>query len=141
MIRQDMNQQNNQQENPKTYSIYEVLERIEQRPAMYTGENTLSSIRSYLSGYRSAMMDMGIEDDSIPEFGNFHEFVRSHFNYYESTAGWMNMILAVAIGLKPESICWTGYDSNVTTEQHKEAIKLFYKLLKEFRTRDVHKLS
>jgi hypothetical protein len=116
------------------YSIYyDVLDRIEKHPGMYVGNVTLGNLMTYLHGYEIAMRDAEVKDVSIPEFHAFHEFVREKFGFYESTAGWANMILAVTIGLSPKNITWEGYDVGVTCEQHIESVKAFYKLLNEFR--------
>lgn len=115
------------------YSIYDVLDRIEKRPAMYIGDVTLGNIMVLIHGYEIAMQDAGIKDGSIPEFSAFHEFVQKKYGYYESTAGWANMILAVTIGLSPDGITWEDYDVGVTREQHFESVKTFFSLLNEFR--------
>ncbi|WNB74442.1 hypothetical protein [Methylomonas koyamae] len=115
------------------YSIYDILDRIEKRPGMYVGDVTLGNLMTYMHGYEMAMRDAEVKDVSIPEFHGFHEFVRKKFGYYESTAGWANMILAVTIGLSPKNIIWENYNVGVTYEQHIESVKTFYKLLNEFR--------
>lgn len=116
----------------KYYSIYNILTIIKKRPGMYVGEVSLRSIKVYLHGYEMAMMDAGVKDVSIPRFHDFNEFVREKYGYYESTAGWVNMILAVTIGLDPRNISWKTYGQAVTFEQHKKSVELFYQLLSEF---------
>lgn len=118
----------------ESYSIYNVLEAIRKRPGMYVGEIDLNYINSFIWGYEMAMDDAGVEDVSRPEFRKFHEFVRAKYNYYESTAGWANMIKAVVLGLNPETVCWEGYDSEMTIEQQKQALSKFYELLDEFKS-------
>ncbi|MCW9016555.1 MAG: hypothetical protein OQJ89_06310, partial [Kangiellaceae bacterium] len=110
----------------QSYSIYDVLATIERRPGMYVGEVSLYSLMTYLHGYEMAMRDAEVEDESQPKFQDFHEFVRSHYGYFESTAGWARMILAVTIGLNPKNVSWEGFDSDVTYEQHVESVKTFY---------------
>lgn len=120
----------------KKYSIYEALETIRKRPGMYVGDIDLNAINTYLAGYWMAMKDADINDVSNPEFHTFHEFVRARYNYDESTAGWANMIKAVVIGLDPEKIRWENYDKDMTFEQQKEALALFYQLIEEFKLKN-----
>ena len=117
----------------RQYSIYDLLAIIRKRPGMYIGEITLNNLFNYISGYRAAMDIAGIEDISIPEFYDFHEFVKEQYGYRESTAGWANMILAVTIGLNPSEIIWENYDSNITSEQHKTSVDRFFQLIDAYR--------
>jgi hypothetical protein len=119
--------------NKREYSIYDALKTIRKRPGMYAGDIDLNAIKTYLAGYTMAMIDAELEDVSEPEFHSFHEFVRAKYNYFESTAGWANMIKAIVIGLEPENLVWEDYDKDMTFEQQKEALVLFYDLLEEFR--------
>lgn len=72
-----------------------------------------------------AMRDAGVEDVSTPDFDGFHEFVRERYNYFESTAGWANMIKAVVIGLDPNHIRWENYDHAMTFDQKKRRLICF----------------
>lgn len=99
---------------------------------MFIGDVTLNNLFTYLAGYRTAMDFAGIEDISTPQFNDFHEFVRAKYGYYESTAGWANMILAVTIGLDPNQIRWESYDSEVSQEQHEKSVETFFELIDEF---------
>lgn len=115
------------------YSVYDVLATLETRPGMYMSDITLNHFMTYLFGYEMAMRNVGIKDMSKPKFQGFHEFVKEKYGYFESTAGWANMILAATIGLSPKNIRWENYDINVTREQHLESIKTFYSLINEYR--------
>lgn len=64
----------------------------------------------------------------------FFDWVADKLGFYESTAGWHNMILAVTIGLDPQNINWENYDDGVTTEQHIQSVKRFYELVEEYVT-------
>ena len=119
--------------NLDSYDIYNVLERVRKRPGLYIGEENLNSLLVYIGGYSGAMMDAKIACVSKPEFGGFHEFVREKYGYSESTMGWANMILASTLGLDPKNIRWENYDNDVSREQYKESINVFYKLLDEFK--------
>lgn len=100
---------------------------------MYIGDLDLDNLKTYIHGYQRAMDDAKINDVSTPEFHGLHEFVRKKYNYFESTAGWANMIKAVVLGLDPENISWESYDKNITFEQQKEALAKFYELLEEYK--------
>jgi len=112
---------------------YNVLKSIEHRPVIYTGQYTLQSIDSYISGYYRALLDNGIVTDSNTN-ESFFDWIARKLDYYESTAGWVNMIVANSIGLKPKNVKWRALlDSTLTREQHITSIELFYKLLEEFK--------
>ena len=110
---------------------YELLKKIEARPAMWTGELSLKSIRTFIDGYSFALSEYQLIETNEKEL-NFHDWVANKLGFYESTAGWQNMILAVTIGLDPKTIRWENYDSEVTKEQHEKSIRKFYELLEEF---------
>ncbi len=112
-------------------SFYKLLKQIEHRPAMYTGQNTLKSIHTYIGGYYHALRDNGLNQDE-DQFEPFFDWVANKLGFNESTAGWANMILAITIALDPKHIIWNTYDSKVTQEQHNKSIKKFYKLLEEY---------
>ena len=104
---------------------------MEARPAMWTGELSLKSIRTFIDGYSFALSEYQLIETNEKEL-NFHDWVANKLGFYESTAGWQNMILAVTIGLDPKTIRWENYDSEVTKEQHEKSIRKFYELLEEF---------
>ncbi|MCD2259122.1 hypothetical protein [Psychroserpens luteolus] len=112
--------------------FYNILKKMEFRPAMWTGETSLKSIRIFLNGYSIALREHNILQSSEELEINFHDWIANKLGFYESTSGWPNMILAVTIGLNPKSIKWENYDSKVTKEQHEKSIKKFYELLEEF---------
>ena len=105
---------------------------MEARPAMWTGELSLKSIRTFLDGYSYALDQHKIINPDKEDELNFHDWVANKLGFYESTAGWQNMILAVTIGLDPKSIRWENYDLEVTKEQHETSVRKFYELLEEF---------
>ncbi len=112
---------------------YNFLKQIEARPGMWIGDETLKSLSSCLCGYYYALIDYElIKKKPQQEEPNFHHWVANKLGFYESAAGWPNMILAVTLGLNPQTISWNGYATNVTREQHKLSIKRFYELLEEF---------
>ncbi len=110
---------------------YKILKQIEQRPAMWTGEATLKSINNYCNGYHHALVDNGIVSHSNEPF---FDWVAKKLGYYESTAGWANMILAYCMGFEPKDISWeVVFATTVTKEQHLKSISYFYELVEEFK--------
>ncbi|WP_288341165.1 hypothetical protein [uncultured Roseivirga sp.] len=111
---------------------YGLLKKIEARPSMWTGELSLKSIRTFIDGYSFALHEHKMIDLDEDNEENFHDWLAKKLGFYESTAGWQNMILAVTIDLDPKNIKWDNYDSSVTKEQHENTIRKFYELLEEF---------
>lgn len=112
---------------------YPLLKLIERRTALYTGQLSLYSIYAYLGGYSHALRDNEIKGKDLRNI-SFHDYVAKKLGYYESTAGWANMILAFSIGLVPKTIKWTPFfEMHITIEQHAKSVELFYKLLEEFK--------
>lgn len=113
---------------------YKLFKKIEARPAMWTGENTLKSINIYANGYYEALLDNEIYYQSHTD-EPFFDWVAKKLGYYESTAGWANMILGAAIGFDPENINWEEVFSHVVTkEEHSKSIVMFYELLDEYKS-------
>lgn len=77
--------------------IYEILDLIKIRPAMYIGDHSITALYSFLNGYSMALNRLSIEDHTatlLPlPFWFFHEYAARQYGYYESTSGWRNMIL------------------------------------------------
>lgn len=112
---------------------YKILKQIEPRPAMWTGEATLKSIHNYISGYYRALLDNKIVQKPHTD-EPFFDWVAKKLGYYESTAGWANMILAFSMGFKPENISWEEvFATPVANEQHLKSIKFFYELVEQFK--------
>ncbi len=113
--------------------FYDHLEKIKVRIGMYIYEVSLKSLFIYISGYMMALSELNIAQEQ-PKFHDFHEFVRAKYNYFESTAGWANMITAVVLDYQPENIVWEDvFAETMTFEQHQQSIELFYELLAEFK--------
>ena len=111
---------------------YDILKKMKDRPGMWTGELSLKSIRAFLEGYSCALYEHKLIDLKQEKGLNFHDWVANKLEFYESVAGWQNMILAVTICLNPKAIKWENYDSEITKEQHEKSIQKFYELLEEF---------
>lgn len=112
--------------------IYQTFKRMEARPAMWTGELSLKSIKTFSDGYLFALSENNLIEPNPNEVLNFHDWVANKLGFSHSTAGWHNMILADTIGLDPKNVNWDNYSSEVTKGQHGKSIRTFYKLLGEF---------
>lgn len=112
-------------------NIYELIDLISERTAMYTGECKLSNIRSYLDGYYHAVGDVEFLDD----FPGFHDWIAQKYGFNESTAGWQNMILAVELNLKPNNFSWVGFDDGASNSIHENSVSRFFCLVSEYRSR------
>lgn len=112
---------------------YPLLKKIQEKPQIYIGNNRLQDIRIYINGYYLGLVEYKILPKSIA-VDPFFDWVAQKLGYYESTAGWVNMILAYSLDLDPKNINWDNFLSKeVTEEQHLKSISLFYKLLEEYK--------
>jgi len=116
--------------NKKTYTLLKLMEK---RPSMWLSQNTLKSYHSFLMGYSCALHEYEIKENFGISF-EFMEWTANKLGYFESTAGWANMILASTLGLNPKKTTWENYDANVTKEEHLNSVKKFYELLDEYIT-------
>lgn len=75
-------------------SIYELLEMIRPKPQMYLGQRSLTALKGFIGGYDFAKEEKDIlVEEEIPPFRQFHDWVARYYKWYESTAGWKNIIL------------------------------------------------
>ncbi len=77
----------------RRFDVYELIALIRPRPAMYIGDHSLACLRSFLDGCFFLAEEYGIEISEHPSFGGFCDWVAEHFGWYESTAGWCNIIV------------------------------------------------
>jgi hypothetical protein len=70
-------------------NLYDFLDGIRLRPAMWLGESKISLMQPYIEGFLRAQND---EIEHQPPFYDFHDFVGNYFGRH-STPGWKNMIL------------------------------------------------
>jgi hypothetical protein len=95
-----------------------LLDVIRERPPLYLGEPSLTSLWHYLHGFVNAESVHRIEAVSqLPD--DFHEWVAYRLHYYESTKGWRRMILE-------------------QTVDESAALDRFYELLDDHRAREPH---
>lgn len=118
----------------RQYCLYDLIDKIRRRPGMWIGDPTPIALRQFLVGYQCAMDDAGIEDVAYPEFHGFHDWIAKRFGYYESTAGWANMISAVVMGYDPATINWNKFFvETLSSEQGKYAVNYCFELMDEYR--------
>jgi len=96
--------------------IYEFFEKIRERPTLYVGKKSLTRIQMYFYGYLHALDWQDIDFDQR-KFGpyNFHDWVAKKLGWYESTSGWLDMILKEVDG------------------DEEKAVDVFFALLEEFK--------
>lgn len=77
-------------------NVYDVIEFIRRRPAMYLGTDSVSKLKAFLDGYRFAVLlsdDSEYEDRLIPlPFSFFCDFTAKKFSA-ASNMGWCEIIL------------------------------------------------
>ena len=91
-------------EEKKINNLYEYIDLIRERTAVYVGENTLSALYFHINGYNMACSLKGIDENLQPEFHLFHDFVADYYLHSESTAGWKNIILAENFGIEKQAL-------------------------------------
>lgn len=101
----------------KPSNLYSLLALIRDKPELYIGNKTLTTLYNNINGYNLCCFVNDIKEDLIPDWAEFHDFVAFQLNYYESTSGYKNMIL----------------EKNNFNEQ--ESLKAFYNLLDLFKDR------
>lgn len=101
----------------KINNQFELIELIKQRPGLYIDSNNITSMQNFLNGYDFACLVNEIEYNNVyPLFWYFHEWVMEKYNWYESTAGWKNIIL-----------------KNNNDDEIK-ALEVFFEMINEFKT-------
>jgi GNAT superfamily N-acetyltransferase len=100
-----------------TNNIYELLDFVRRRTAMYTGRASCSHLNAFLHGVRLSSSDpVGFHSEAPnePDFRDFWDWVARRLGFYDSVSGWVYMI-------------------EQQRKDPEEALLLFYQLLDEFR--------
>ena len=103
---------------------FDLIEKIKPQPALFLGELSISKLRAFLDGYRSAIRYYNIPNPKTVQplpFWFFHEYVARYYGFSGSTSGWVNMIL-----------------KQVNNE--KEGLALFFELFNNFRNIQIESL-
>ena len=107
--------------------IYDILDSVREKPALFMGSKSITVLRSFLDGVTYASNILGIEDgycdfSPIP-FRFFNDYVAHFYNYFEATSGWKNMII------------------NKNNGEEKASFDIFYVLLDNFRSINISKIQ
>ena len=100
---------------------------------MYTGEYKLSNIRSFIDGYTFSIIEEKRRDEFFSDFSGFHDWIATKYGFYESTAGWQNMILAIEMGLTPKKVQWESISYVATEKDHIASVAKFFELVEEYK--------
>lgn len=111
--------------------IYQILQKIKPRPAMYIGDLTLKSLLIFINGYAFALKDLGVFESFYGR--EFMDFVAKRLGFSNSVAGIGNMILAHCLDYQSDDINWDDFFTQTPSEAtHRKSIALFYDLVEEF---------
>lgn len=102
-------------------SLYQLLQKIKERPGMYIGYPSVSDLFMFLCGYKRACQDMELPlSDEEQEFHEFQPWLQKRFGV-NTSASWAKIILL--------------YSGNET-----HAFEMFFELQEEF-IKERHQLS
>lgn len=98
----------------KTEYLYELLQRIKQRPGMYLARPSITRLRMFLMGYSIARAELGLPTtEQEKEFGGFQDWIQERYNI-TSSHGWDSIILFYSA-------------------DERDGLDRFFKLLEQFR--------
>jgi hypothetical protein len=99
-------------------NLFELLEKINQRPGLYIGTASVTALRHFLVGYKFARQEMGLlpTEEELDFHQEFQPWLQRHL-YVRTVNSWDKIILIKCI-------------------DEKAAFALFFQLLEEFRRRD-----
>ena len=102
------------------FDVYKLLDAIRERPGLYLGTPSLTKLRDFLQGYRSALMNNDIPYRQVGFWNiiTFDTWIRKHFDLPYNSQGWANNILKHCNG------------------DEAEALAKFFELLDEFRQQE-----
>ena len=74
-------------------NLYDLLQKIKKRPAMYLGRHSVFSLQAYLDGYYYARRELGVPlTEQESEFQEFLKWIRERFNV-ETGQLWSSILL------------------------------------------------
>jgi len=89
---------------PKSIFALLASESFRTRPGMYIGEKKISILRAFIDGYFYATESKNTTSSEKEKFAEFHDWVANYFGWYESTAGWKNIILKECDGDEEKAV-------------------------------------
>ena len=77
----------------KVTNFYSLLQKIKQRPPLYLGSYSITSLHSFLSGYILARLELDVpQTEEERQFDTFQSWIENKFNM-KSTHSWAKIIL------------------------------------------------
>lgn len=102
--------------------LYDLLERIRQRPGMYLGSVSITRLNGFLGGYLCSRTELRLPDtQQEQEFSQFQDWIQARYKI-TSAHGWDQIILFFA-------------------SDERDAFHRFFQLLDEFRKGEPADLS
>ncbi|KOR34205.1 hypothetical protein AM228_25370 [Planktothricoides sp. SR001] len=93
--------------------LYDIIRKIEKRPAMYLGQPSITHLQSFLAGYFFARHQLGeVETEQEKQFANFDPWIQEKFKI-TSSQSWDKIILFFS-------------------QDERQALDLFFELFNEF---------
>jgi hypothetical protein len=90
------------QKNFESETLYQVLDRMRERPAMYLSSMSITALSNFIYGFFTAC-DGGTKE--TPSFDGFNDFIGTYYGKF-TTAGWKNLILSNHYGNEEEALKW-----------------------------------
>jgi hypothetical protein len=84
-------------------TLYDQIDRMRQRPAMWLGEATLTALWRFTDAYQFALTQHGVDERLDPPLHEFHDFCARYFQI-AAEAGWCRIILANHCGQEDEAL-------------------------------------
>jgi len=73
--------------------LFQLLEKIKERPGLYLGKKSIVNLRSFLDGYYFALMENGLcKEDEISLWKDFQNYIQSRYKI-KSSQDWSSIIL------------------------------------------------
>jgi hypothetical protein len=74
-------------------SFYELIEKVQKRPALYLGKKSISHLQVFLDAYTFARRELSVaQTQEEEEFEEFQEWIEQRFSQH-STQSWSRIIL------------------------------------------------
>ena len=90
---------------PKNLDELIDLQSFRTKAAMYIGEKKISVLAGFFNGWDFCLNCHEIKEQRLsPVSREFSDFVAKHFGWFESTAGWKNIILKESEGDEAKAV-------------------------------------